>query len=48
MMQIAKILSLAARVEAQQRRSRLMPANDNDPKEPPPAAALRMPFKQAI
>ena len=33
---IAKILSLAARVEAQRRRNCSIPANDNDPKGPPP------------
>ncbi len=39
MMTVAKILPLAARVEAQRRRSRSIPANDNDPQGPPPAAA---------
>jgi hypothetical protein len=46
MMKIAKILSLAARVEAQRRRSRLIPANDNDPQGPPPAAASPIPVMQ--
>jgi hypothetical protein len=43
MMKIAKILSLTERVEAQRRRTRSIPANDNDPKGPPPAAAARIP-----
>ncbi len=47
MTMIAKILSLAARVEAQIRRSRSTPANDNDPKGPPPAAASRVRLAQS-
>ena len=46
MMEIAKILSLAARVEAQRRQSRPIPANDNDPQGPPPAAASPIPIMQ--
>jgi hypothetical protein len=42
MMRIAEILSLAARVEAERRRNRSIPANENDPKGPPPAAAARI------
>lgn len=46
MMKIARLLSLAARVEAQRRRGRSIPANDNDPKGPPPAAASPIPVMQ--
>ena len=41
-MTIAKILSLAAGKEAGNKADRLTPANDNDPKGPPPASASRI------
>jgi hypothetical protein len=41
-MTIAKILSLAAGEAAGNKADRLTPANDNDPKGPPPASASRI------
>jgi len=43
MTNISEILSLAVRVGGQGNRSIAIPANDNDPKGPPPAAASRIP-----
>jgi hypothetical protein len=44
-MTIARILSPAAREEARKKGDRLTPANDNDPRGPPPAAASRIPHR---
>jgi hypothetical protein len=44
MTMMAKILNIVAPVEVGTFRGRLAPANDNDPKgPPPPAAAARIP-----
>jgi hypothetical protein len=42
MTEISRILYSAAQVEAQQRGLCSIPANDNDPPEPPPASAARI------
>jgi hypothetical protein len=43
MLEIARLLFLAAQAEARKRGRLAAPANDNDPPEPPPAAASRLP-----
>ena len=43
MTMMAKILNIVAPAEVKAVRGRSAPANDNDPKGPPPAAAARIP-----
>ncbi|WP_294535322.1 hypothetical protein [uncultured Rhodoblastus sp.] len=47
-MPIAKLLAMAAREETGNKRDRLTPANDNDPRGPPPAAASRIAPRRAL